>query len=67
MKHPIESWTYKQVERWRRQSACTGQSILHAFTTIERQRAIAKLQTLYPKGRIYAAFADRILYLSELH
>lgn len=66
MKHPINSWTLQMVQSWRRKSACIGILITYVFSNHDRQLAIAKLQTLY-KGRIYPAFADRILILSELY
>ncbi len=67
MKHPIPTWTLKDVERWRRMSSCVGRLINYTFTASERQQAIDKLQTIYPARRVYPAFAERILYLSELY
>lgn len=67
MRHPISTWTRSQVEVWRRMSACIGVGVNHIFTDSERQQAIEKLQTLYPQSGVYPAFADRILYLSELY
>lgn len=67
MKNPINNWSLKYVQSLRRKSACIGKSISYTFTYYDRQLAIAKLQVLYPKGRINPSFADRILYLSELY
>lgn len=67
MKNPINTWTLKYVQSLRRKSACIGKVISYSFTPQDRQQAISKLEQLYPKGRIYPAFADRILYLSELY
>lgn len=67
MKHPINSWTLQFVQSLRRKSACIGKPITYAFTNSDRKLAIAKLQTLYPNGRINPSFADRILILSELY
>lgn len=67
MKNPINTWSLKYVQSLRRKSACIGKPISYTFTSFDRQQAIAKLQTLYPNGRINPSFADRILYLSELY
>jgi len=67
MKHPINTWTLKLVELWRRKSACIGIPITYVFSNHDRQLAITKLQALYPNGRINPSFADRILILSELY
>lgn len=66
MKNPIVTWTLKKVEYWRRQSTCIGVRVTHTFTTAEREQALAKLETLY-QGEVKRTFAERILYLSELH
>lgn len=66
MKHPINTWTYKQIEFWRKQPLCIGKQINYVFTNIDRQQAITKLQTFY-KGKIENPFAEKILYASELY
>jgi hypothetical protein len=67
MKNPINTWSLKYVQSLRRKSACIGKPISYTFTYFDRQQTIAKLRTLYPKGRINSSFVDRILYLSELY
>ena len=67
MKNPINTWTFKYVQSLRRKSACIGKAISYTFTSSDSQQAINKLQTLYPNGKIYGAFPERILYLSELY
>ena len=67
MKHPIYTWTVQFVEALRTKTTCIGKATTYTFTDNDRQSAIAKLQTLYPYGRINPSFADRILMLSELY
>lgn len=67
MKHPINTWSLQFVQSLRMKTVCVGRSATYAFTAHDRQLAIAKLQTLYPNGRIYPSFADRILLLSQIY
>lgn len=67
MKNTINTWSLKYVQSLRSKSGCIGMPISHTFTSLDRQQAIAKLQTLYPNGGINPSFADRILYLSKLY
>ncbi|MFA9396861.1 MAG: hypothetical protein ACERKV_01155 [Clostridiaceae bacterium] len=67
MKNPINEWSFEFVQELRKKSSCIGKSISYTFTNSDRQKAIEKLQILYPKGRVNPSYADRILYLSELY
>lgn len=65
MKHPINTWTKKDIENWRKQTICKGTKISLFYTQQNLLSAIKKLETLYTP-RVNASFAEKILILSEL-
>lgn len=68
MKQPFTALTLKDIEILRHKRSCVSVgNILYAFTLSDIINAQKHLETLYPAGRVYRTFAERILLLNNIY
>lgn len=70
MKKPFTALTLKDVETLRQKRSCVSASagsISYAFTLSEINNAKKHLERLYPSGKVYHTFAERILLLNSIY
>ena len=70
MKHPFTGLTLQDVEILRKKRSSVSSSvgsISYTFTLSDIINAQKHLETLYPSGKVYLTFAERILLLNSIY